>query len=117
MAVVGNQLRRVGDAIADLRARLSDRTTIAVGLPTPSDYFATRLRLEGNNPDLICAQLALFIHHIPALNALIKKHGLDTGRAGTGIFLELRDDGSLLVSWHDSDSLKIIEHVLPITAG
>jgi hypothetical protein len=112
--LVGGQLRRLGGAIAALRGRLSARTTIGIGLPVPNDYFTTRLALEGDEPDLLCAQLALFVHHLPALKQLLATHGIAEGGAATGVFLSLQDDGSLLVSWHEAETLKVREHVLPL---
>jgi len=101
-------------AIAALRGRLSAKATIGVGLAVPNDYFTTRLALDGDDRDLLCAQLALFVHHLPALNDFMATHGLDDGKASTGVFLALQDDGSLLVSWHDAETLEVKEHILPL---
>ena len=114
VTAAGGQFRKVGVAIAALRARLTARTTVAVGLPVPDDYFATRLAVDGDDPDLLCAQLALFVHHLPALNVLMSTHGLAEGRVAAGVYLSLNDDGSLLVSWHDPKTLEVTEHVLPL---
>jgi hypothetical protein len=113
-AVAGGQLRRLASSIAALRRRLAPRTTVGIGLPVPNEFFSTRLALDGEDPDALVAQLALFIHHIPALAELITRHELAEGRAATGVFLALRDDGSLLVSWHDRDTLEMREHILSL---
>jgi len=112
--LVRGQLRRLASAIAALRKRLSQRTSIGVGLPVPNDYFSTRLALEGDDPDLLCAQLALFVHHLPAISALVEEHRLAEGGAATGLFLALQDDGSILVSWHDPKTLEIREKLLSL---
>lgn len=114
--LVRGQLRRLATAIAALRKRLSQRTSIGVGLPVPNDYFSTRLALEGGDPDLLCAQLALFVHHLPAISALVEEHGLAEGGAATGLFLALQDDGSILVSWHDPKTLEIRRKILSLEA-
>jgi hypothetical protein len=116
--VAGDQLRRLAGAIAALRTRLSDKTTIGVGLPQPSEFFPTRLALEGEDPELVAVQLALFIHHLPALSEFISMHGLaESGKVATGVFLNLQDDGSLLISWHDSDTLQVREYTLKLRDG
>jgi hypothetical protein len=43
---------------------------------------------------------------------LIAEQGLAGDRVATGLFLSLRDDGALLVSWHDRLTLEIHEHIL-----
>ena len=108
----GHQLRRLAASVAELRSRLSGPTTLGLGLPVPDELFSTRLTLDGTDPDELAIQIALFIHHLPALSQLISTHALADGNAGTGVFLRLRDDGALLVSWHDRHTLKIHEHVL-----
>lgn len=111
----GDQIRRLAVAIASLRHRLAERTTIAVGLPVPNEFFATRLVLEGDDPDELALQLALFVHHLPALSDLITANALGEGRdASTGLLLRLREDGALLVSWHDGETHTIREHVLSL---
>jgi hypothetical protein len=110
----GNRLRELADAVADLRRRVGAPTTLGIGLPVPNEFFSTRLTLEGTDSDELVPQLALFIHHLPALSRFIAEQGLADGRVATGLFLRLRDDGALLVSWHDRLTLEIHEHVLEV---
>ena len=110
----GNRLRDFADAVADMRRRVGVPTTLGIGLPVPNEFFSTRLALEGTDSDELLAQLALFIHHLPALSRFISEHGLTDGRAATGVFLRLRDDSALLISWHDLKTLETHEHVLEV---
>jgi hypothetical protein len=112
--IAGNRLRDLADAFADLRRRVGAPTTLGIGLPVPNEFFSTQLTLEGTDSDELLPQLALFIHHLPALSRFISEHGLTDGRVATGVFLRLRDDGDLLISWHDRRSLEIHEHVLDV---
>jgi hypothetical protein len=110
-----NKLNRLADEVAELRGHLKDRTRIEIGLPVPDHYFATRLELQGADPAEIAAQIALFLHHIPALKALIESESLDKGKVATGIFLKLRQDGALEVSWHEWEILEKQQRVIPVS--
>lgn len=109
------RISKLVSSIVRLEHRLSGFTTVAIGLPIPNDYFSTKLPLDTGDPAILQGQIALFIHHLPAVVLLIKQNGLGDGQAGTGIFLELQDDGSMLVSWHDRNTLEIRRVVLPLT--
>jgi hypothetical protein len=91
--------------IVALRQRLSDRTTVSIGLPLPDDYFATRLELVGANEDEIAAELALFVHFLPAVEELIRHEALSRQVVTGEIQLHLRSDLSLEVSWLDANSM------------
>lgn len=110
----GSRLWELAKAVADLRRRVGAPTTLSIGLPVPNEFFGTRLTLEGSEPDELLPQLALFVHHLPALSRFISEAGLADGRVATGLSLRLRDDGALLVSWHDRQTLDIHEHVLDV---
>ena len=110
----GNRLRDLADAVADMRRRLAAPTTLGIGSPIPDEFFPTRLILQGKDSDELLPQLALFVHHLPALSRFSSEQGLTDGRVATGVFLRLRDDGALLVSWHDRETLEIHEHVLEL---
>ena len=101
-------------AIAAWRSQRSALTTLGIGLPVPSEFFSTRLVLEGSDPEELAVQLALFIHHLPAVVQLIAEQGLADGNAATGVFLQLREDGALLVSWHDRHTLQVHECALEL---
>ena len=108
----GDRLWHLAEGIAKLRARLSARTRIGVGLPFPDEFFATRLELSGSTGEEIVLEVALFVHHLPALEALISSRGLDSDRPAAGLLLKLLPDGSLQVSWHDSQTLEARQHIL-----
>ena len=63
--------------------------------------------------DELAVQLAVFVHYLPALVALIRKEGLTRGTVATGIQLFMLPDLSLKVSWQDG-SLKWQTRVLTI---
>jgi hypothetical protein len=110
----GNRLRELAVAIAAWRSQRSALTTLGIGFPVPSEFFSTKLALEGSDPDELAVQLALFIHHLPAVAQLIAEQGLADGSAATGVFLQLREDGALLVSWHDRYTLQVHERTLEL---
>jgi len=110
-----DKLNQLAAEVAELRGHLKDRTRIEIGMPVPNHYFATRLELQGTDPAEIAAQIALFLHHLPALKALIKSESLDKEKVAAGIFLKLRPDGALEVSWHDQETLEKQQRVIPIS--
>lgn len=110
-----NRLNQLAAEVAALRGNLRDRTRIEIGLPFPDHHFATRLELQGKNPAEIAAEIAFFLHHLPALKALIESENLDKEKVVTGIFLKLRQDGALEVSWHDQETLEKQQRVIPVT--
>ncbi|MBI3326367.1 MAG: hypothetical protein HYZ81_06660 [Nitrospinae bacterium] len=89
IGATGGALRKLATGIANLHRRLSDRTRVRVGLPVPDEFSSTRLELLGSDPNNLALQLALFIHHLPALSALIRAEGLDQGKAAGAIRLIL----------------------------
>lgn len=111
-----NRLKRLAAALFSLRQRLAARTHIEIGLPIPDNHFATRLELIASDPDNLAIEIALFVHHLPALVELVDQERLFRGRVAAGIHLQLRDDGSLQVSWQDGESFQRREHVLPLKA-
>lgn len=110
----GNRLWRLAEGIKGLRKRLPGRTRIEVGLPFPEEYFATCLELSGSTVEEIALQLALFVHHLPGLEALISSQSLDRDRVAGGMRLRLLGDGSLAVSWQDGQTLEVRQQVLRI---
>lgn len=107
----GNRLGKLAEGLVDLRNRLSAPTTLGIGLPVPSEFFPTHLAIEGNGLEEVTAQLALFVHHLPALSRLLSEQGA-AERAATGVHLELQDDGALSVWWHDRETLAVNRHLL-----
>jgi hypothetical protein len=112
----GNRIRRFAEGVGQLRGRLSPRTAIAVGLPTPTPFDSTRLTLQGSDTDELALQLSLFVHHLPAVGAFIEAEGLDRERVATAIILKLLDDGSLEVWWQDNDTFEERTHTIRLDA-
>src|SRR5450755_1231349 len=109
-----NRVKRVAIAMFNLKPNLPPRTRLEIGVPVPDDYFATRLTLDATDPDNLTLQIALFVHHLPALMGLVEQKQLSRGCVAAGIHLELLGDGSLEVSWQDNASFKQLRHVLPL---
>jgi hypothetical protein len=114
LAAAGNQIRRLAVSMASLRARLAPRTRIEVGIPFPEEHWPARLQLSGSDAHEIALQLALFVHHLPALQTFILIKGLNSSRVAAGMSLTLLTDGSLEVSWQDGESLSRQQHVLTL---
>jgi hypothetical protein len=92
-----NLVGKLATSLHRLRGRLLCKTSIGIGLPVPDTYFATRLRLEGADVDEMTLEVALFVHHLPALQALLAEAGLDSGRYSGAVVLRLLPDGGLSV--------------------
>jgi hypothetical protein len=110
----GKGIKKLASSIARFRRRLLPKTQLRVTLPIPDDYFATSLELLGFDPIDLEVQIALFVHHLPALTALIQSERLEHGRVLGGIHLELLPDAALEVSWLDKDSFKEHRRILPL---
>lgn len=108
-----NVIKRFGAALGNLRKRLPSRTRLEVALPIPNDYFCTRVELLGTDPDDLAVQTALFVHHLPALAALMQDEQLDSRNVAAGISLKLLPDGSLYVRWQDNDKLREHTRTIP----
>lgn len=108
-----DRVRQFAVALASLRKRLAPETRIEIALPFPDDYDGTILEAVGTDVDELAVQLAVFVHYLPALVALIRKEGLTRGTVATGIQLFMLPDLSLKVSWQDG-SLKWQTRVLTI---
>lgn len=107
-------ITRLANSIANFRQSLSPRTKVLIGLPIPDDYFGTTLELIGLDPIDLELQIALFVHHLPALTALIRSESLEHGRVLGGVHLKLLQDSTLEVSWMDRDSFEQHRRVLPL---
>jgi hypothetical protein len=108
-----NLVRRFGTALANLRKRLPSRTRIEIALPIPDDYFCTRVELTGTDADDLAVQIALFVHHLPALVELMRDEELDRRNVAGGILLTLLPDASLHVRWQDNDALREHTRTVP----
>lgn len=101
----GDRVKQFAVALGHLRNRLPQKTRIEIGLPFPDDYDGTSLELFGTSVDELAVQVALFLHHLPALLDLMRSEGLSRSTVATGLQLLLLPDLSLEVSWQ-GNSLK-----------
>ena len=117
VSAAGDRIRQFAVALGNLRTRLSSRTRIEIGLPVPDDHDGTRLELVGSDADELAFEIALFVHHLPALIELIQQEELGRGRVAAGIHLQILADASLEVWWQDNDSLEKQVRVLALLGG
>ena len=111
---VGKGVKKLAASIATFRHRLPPRTQLRIALPVPDDYFATSLELLGFDPADLEVQVALFVHHLPALTTLIQSEQLEGSRVLGGIYLKLVENAALEVSWKDKEFTRH-RRVLPLT--
>ena len=115
IAHAGTRLRKIADAFAALRGRLRSKTELVIGLPIPDEHIGSHLTLTAPEPDHLAAEIALFVHYIPALNEFIETEGLNQKKPATGIFLCFQPSGDLEVAWFDATSLEKQQRVLSLT--
>ena len=104
-------------SLGRLRQKIVRRTDLFVGLPFPDDYFCSRLRIEGESAAEFEAQIALFVHHLPALLRLIESEGLSESTVAAVISLRLLDNSGLEVRWQDNTTHDVHTIVLPLDAA
>ena len=103
----GSALRHFAQKLFVLRLKLP-QSKLVLSLPVPSDDFGTSLVLQGDTAEELGAELALFVHHLPKIQELIRSEGSEReGVVNGNIHLTLRIDGSLEVSWMDSTTLLV----------
>jgi hypothetical protein len=112
--VAGKGSKKLTSSIVKFRQRLLPTTRLRIALPIPNDHFATSLDLLGADPIDLEFQVALFVHHLPALTALIQSEQLEGGRVLVGINLKILPDASLEVSWMDKKHFEQQRRVLPL---
>lgn len=101
-----NRLRVFSSILNDFRQRHPDRTAITIGLPVPDGVFGTVLAIGADSLGEIEHGIALFVHHLPKLMDLIESEDLSCN--AFHVQLQLRDDGSMEVTWIDNS--KFAEH-------
>lgn len=114
---VGNAIRKLASSIAHVRSKLEPGSSVTVGIPVPDWVYTTDLKLSTEDEDELAVELALFVHHLPKLGALIESEGLHQGAAVGWINLRILPDGSLEVQWMDKQSLDDCRRVLPLDRG
>lgn len=111
---VGNAIRILASSIARLRSKLEPSSSVTVGIPVPDWVYTTDLKLSAEDEDELAVELALFVHHLPELEALIESEGLHQGAAVGWINLRILLDGSMEIQWMDKQSLDDCRRVLPL---
>ena len=101
-------------AVWSLRARVPARTELLVCLPDPNEHFGVQLSLTAQDHAVAELEVALFVHHLPAVSRLLENHKVAGIRAVSGYFLELRVDGSLYVHWFDAKSMERNEQLISL---
>ena len=89
------------------------RTFVTLGIPFPDEHNTVHRKLDYSTQDELEFLIALFVHHLPALEELWKREGLLENRPVGGMTLQFGNDCSLLVAWMDRKSLSTCERVLP----
>lgn len=91
----------------------STKTFVVLAIPFPDEFNNAHLRLSYLNKEELEFSIALFVHHIPALERLWQEEGLFEATPVGGIQLALGEDCSLFVSWMDKVTLDQCDRVLP----
>ena len=108
-----DKLKNFASGIAKTLARLRPTTRAVVAIPIPDEIYATQLYLSSRDENEIALEIAMFVHHLPALVELMDREGLTEGRASGWIGLQLLEDGSLQVTWFEKQSLEKVHGVIP----
>ena len=110
--VAGSKLKELAVELLSLRRRLSPKTEIVFAIPVPDDYFGTQLKLSAQDEISLQLEVALFVHHFPALTELMRTEQFVVHKPATGLFLELLPNGDLQVMWFDAKTLAQRQRVL-----
>ena len=112
-----DKLKTFASAIAKTLSRLRPQTRAVVGLPIPDEIYTTQLYLTSRDEDELAVEVAMFVHHLPALVELLENEGIASGRASGWVGLTLLADGALEVSWFDKKSLAQVRQVIPFKSA
>jgi hypothetical protein len=108
---VPSAISQFADFLVAAQSAGTERTFVVLAIPFPDEYNTAHLRVSYSTQEELEFSVALFVHHIPALERLWIQEGIQE-RASGGITLELGDDCSLLVAWMDR-AADVHEHVVP----
>jgi hypothetical protein len=89
------------------------RTFVTLGIPFPDEYNTAHLKLDYSTQEELEFLVALFVHHLPALEELWRQEDLLEKCPVGGLALQFGNDSSMLVAWLDRESLTTYERVLP----
>lgn len=111
----GGRIHALAAKIIRFKSLAPKRVEVVLALPTPHKYFGAQLQISTADPYVLELELALFVHYLPAVAALIETNERDGNKAATGYFLELDPSGALRISWFDRETLKKMETVISLT--
>ena len=95
-------LANVAKTLAKAANSVNGKATILVGLNIPDDSFGTAISIESGDPEEIARVLASFIVHVEQISKAMRAE-VEAGRPPWSAWIELQDNGSLLVSWMTDD--------------
>jgi len=94
------------------RSRRRD-SQLRLALPIPNDYFGVSLEIIGREEDLVAAEIALFVRHVPAIEALLGQEAVRSRITGL-VAVQLLEDGSAKLTWMNKETLDFEESILPL---
>ena len=113
-AGAATKLAKLGAGSLALKLSLGERSEVHISIPQTNEYFSARLNLSTDSPEVLQAELALFVTHLPAVVALAGQHKTDNSPPATGYFLSINEDLSLSIVWFDGKSLERNELQIPL---
>lgn len=108
-----NHLTSLARSLVQFRRARKRSTTLQLALPIPHDYFGVQFELLGREEDLVAAEIAMFVQHVPGIQALLEQEAVRQQVTGM-VVVQILDDGSAKVTWMDKDSLEFQVTVLPM---
>lgn len=106
-------IEKLADLIVNAIATASPKTFAVLAIALGQGFHNISLKLDYQSQDELEFQIALFVYHVPTIEALIKAQQLNDSNTVGGIFLEFgANDYSLLASWLDRESLERREVIL-----
>lgn len=109
-----NNIRKMALAIWRFKSKLPRRTQIYASLPEPNQFLGSRLLISGKDTGLIELEIALFVHHLPHVSALVERHKAENTRPVSGYFLKILGNGDLQVEWCDAGSLENYSSIMSL---
>ena len=107
-------VKKLATCIAKLRERMPKRTRINIGIPFPDDRVPSTFELVGVAPEDLEVEIVVFAIHQQAVSSLVESEGLDQERLLGALRFEIFDDGSLQVSWTESNTMERITKILAL---
>lgn len=111
---LGSRFRALALSLFEFKNDAAEQLEVVVGLPEPNEYFGVQLQINGSDPLEVEFELALFVHYLPAVKALLKSNAERGTHAATGYFLQIEQDGDLAVSWFDANTLERREALISL---